>query len=117
MRALNANLDALSRSDQTDCVTLDKPGDPNIVPQFENKVRVGLVRFRAVYLAIIHFRGETGPGGFVQNTPFLQNVSLEVELYDHIESSVGDEEIAIAGRRHMVEVIETGQGYITDSFK
>ncbi len=72
------------------------------------------MRFSTVDLAVVDIPGKSAPRRLVQNSPFLQNVSVEVNLYDHVKPGADHEQIAIARWCHMVHIVEARKGYVAD---
>lgn len=71
------------------------------------------MRFRSRHFAVIDRFGKSSPGRLVQNIPFSENLSSRRYLDNHFEPSANDEQVSIRRWRHM-NVVETGQGYISD---
>ena len=63
----------------------------------------------AVHLSVIDDAGEAGPWVLTQNAPFRQHFSFRRQLDDHVQSRVGDQQVAVGSRSYVVKIIETGQ--------
>ena len=117
MRRLGLDVDSSPRIVQANGITLGKACDPHIRSQLENIVRMRSMRLGAIHLAIVNLTRKSAPRTFVQHIPFPQNFAFWTDLDDHIQSSIGDQKVAVVGGCDMMKIVEARQGNIADLFE
>src|SRR5215472_9480730 len=94
-----------------------KAGYPNTSIQLEDKIGMRLVRFCGANLSIIGSRREPGPRGFPQYAPCVEQLALQTDSGNHVETGVGDEQSPVMRGSHMVNIMKTGQGNVVRPMK
>ena len=117
MRASWSNLDALRGVRQADGITLHEPRHPDVFPNDEEMIWMSHMRLRGGYLPVIEMTWELGEWGVTKNIPIPQNMSIQIDLQDHIEARSGDEQNLLIKRKNVMQIVKPGMRKMMKHFE